>query len=172
MKRLIIVLVVVFGFVSLGWGEPRTVKVEVVNDPLNVEVVAEPSTSRDVNVTNTDPIPVVGEVAIVEPARKEIVSVFFEFSVSDGEEQNFTIVTVGTDEKFVLTDIVSSPTNLSILENDNLRFKEWTAAPLLPLRLSSGIGFDSGSEVIARVKAPTYGTLSGVILVSGYLIDN
>ncbi len=42
MKRLAIVLVVTLGFVPLAFGEPRTVKVEVMNTPLEVEVVNQP----------------------------------------------------------------------------------------------------------------------------------
>ena len=48
MKRILMVLVIIFGFASLACGEAPVRKVQVVNDPLNVDVQNQP---LEVNVS-------------------------------------------------------------------------------------------------------------------------
>jgi hypothetical protein len=49
MKKVALVLVVLFGLVSLAWGEPPLKQVEVVNDLLNVNIQNQPV---NVNIVN------------------------------------------------------------------------------------------------------------------------
>ena len=61
MKGCMIALASLFAFASLAWGEPPTKKVEIVNDPLNVNMVR--STPLQVEILQMEPI----EVEVADP---------------------------------------------------------------------------------------------------------
>jgi hypothetical protein len=86
---------------------------------------------------------------------------------------DWDIMAVPSDKKFVLTDVhIRYGSNVSwweLLEDNELKFREeYNSSFYQPLRLASGIVFDS--ESLAHILV-TSGDNPGGILVSGYLVN-
>jgi hypothetical protein len=177
MKKLGVVLSILLGLsLSLSAYAQGGPLITVINDsdnPVPVEVIREPSTPREVHVTNIAPIPVTGEVSIIAPFHNEIVSKFLEWPEGSTALMDWDIMAVPSDKKFVLTDVhIRYGSNVSwweLLEDNELKFREeYNSSFYQPLRLASGIVFDS--ESLAHILV-TSGDNPGGILVSGYLVN-
>ncbi|MBA7496704.1 hypothetical protein ES702_07313 [subsurface metagenome] len=189
MKKILTTAVMVLIFIVPAFaGKPGPNQTEIINtsdnpvpittnDQIEVIVVDEPTTTRDVNIVNPDPIP----VSITdESAKKTVISEYREL-VSTGTD--YIIMAVPTDKKFILTDIIAKsskyyPDNfnvyLSVKEGSVMKIRSLFVETDEPgvFNLTSGIPFSPGADVVFNAEFSGSGVGSGVYLtITGYLSD-
>ena len=179
MKRnMLLVVLMAFAVFAIpshaGKPTPQTGQVEVVNSPENpvpvttadqidVNVITEPTVPRDVNVTNSSPIPVILTDGI---GQKNIISGYVDSITGGG------VITVPGDKQLILADIViyfgGENTRIKVNEDGNIKlnmayFYE-QGGYTRSLHFNSGIPFASGSNV--NIEG------NGRVTISGYLIES
>lgn len=172
MKACIIILVIVFGFMSFAWGDPPVRQVEVVNDylkvdvsqPVDVNVIGEPFITGNVQIINTasNPIPVV--YVNNQVCEKEHFTAYTDLPALSTTE----ILQIPQGRRALITDIVfNQPFRFNLLVGGKVLFIFSPASDDRVINLTSGFITDPGPTTIEA----TAWTNAMELTIAGYFIS-
>jgi len=172
MKRILILLVIIFGFAPLAWGEPPVRQVEVVNDPLDadfsrpadVEVTGEPSITRSVQDTESNPVPV------VYPNSQVCEKEYFTAYVYLPDRSTTTILEIPEGKRALISDIVfglQAPVIKLLAGGNTFLWFRTDQVPTVAINATSGLVTPPGARTL-EVTNEDYGGFP--ITIAGYFI--